>query len=199
VLFSRYHLVKPLELSIRKLILLSAATILLSVSLVYGIAHEFTPKTNPQTFSTPIAYGVNEQLGLRLTLTLEKTEYGLDEPVNVTLTITNISNQTIEFSEAPSWWDFLVYNDTHNGLYEWLRSSGRAFPLYVTTVSLDPGMGFTNGVMIWPQLCNSTADRYGAANSPVSPGTYYIVGQYDDFGQSSDYNLETFPIQITIT
>lgn len=171
---------------------------LLSVSLVYGIRYEFTPKTTPQT-STQIAYGVNEQLGFKLTLTLQKTEYILGEPVNVTLTVTNISNQTTDFEEAPSWWDFLVYNDTYNGLYSWLRTSGRVFPGYVTRVSLDPGMGFTNEVMVWPQLCNGTIDRYGAAVSPVSPGTYYIVGQYDDFGHSFDYNFQTTPIQITIT
>jgi hypothetical protein len=170
-------------------------TVLLSVSLVYGIRYEFTPKPNPQASSTPIAYGING--GFKLTLTLQKTEYNLGEPVNVTLTVTNIGNQTTDFDEAPSWWDFVVYNDTYNGLYSWLRS-GRVFPAYVTRVSLDPGMGFTNEVMVWPQLCNSTVNRYGAAVSPVSSGTYYIVGQYDNFGHSFNYNLQTTPIQITI-
>jgi hypothetical protein len=186
-----------LELSFRGVILLLAVIVLLSVSLVYGIRLEFTPKNNPQT-SLPIAYGVNEQAGLELTLTLQKTEYSLGEPVNVTLTVTNISNQTVGFQEAPSWWDFLVYNDTQNGLYEWLRDSGQAFPMYVTTVSLPPGTGFTDEVLVWPQLCNSTLGHYGNADSPVLPGTYYIVGKYEDFGYSFDYNFQTTPIQITI-
>jgi len=170
--------------------------VLLSVSLVYGIRFEFTPKTNPQASSTPIAYGVNG--GFKLTLTLQKTEFSLGEPVNVTLTVTNISNQTMGFGDAPSWWDFLVFNDTDNGLYQWLRTSGHFFPFYVTTVNLDPRMGLTNEVLVWPQTCNSTLGRYGAADSPVSPGTYYIVGRYDYFGHDFDYNLQTTPIQITI-
>jgi hypothetical protein len=179
-----------LELSLRGLVLLSAVTVLLSVSLVYSIRYEFTPKTNSHPSSAPIAYGVSE--GLKVTLMLQKTEFSLGEPVNITLTVTNISNQTVGFEEFPSWWSFLVYNGTNNGLYVWPRDSGRGVPFYGTTVSLDPGIGFTDEAMVWPQMCNSTVDRYGAANSPVSPGTYYIVGQY--FG----YNLQTTPIQITI-
>jgi hypothetical protein len=179
-----------LELSLKGVVLISALIVVLSVSLIYGVKLEFTPTTNLQGSSTPIAYGVNE--GFQLTLTLQKTEYSLGEPVNVTLTVTNISNLTVGFEEFPSWWSFLVYNGTNNGLYVWPRDSGQGVPFYGTTVSLDPGIGFTDEAMVWPQMCNSTVDRYGVAVSSVSPGTYYIVGQY--FG----YNLHTTPIQITI-
>jgi hypothetical protein len=186
--------VKTLEQSLRGVILLSALIVLLSVSLVYGIRLEFAPKTNPQASSTPIAYGVNG--GFQLTLTLQKTEYALGEPVNVTLTVTNISNQTVQFYDFASYWDFVVYNDTDYGLYEWL-GSGRASPLGGTTYTLDRGMGIANEDLVWPQTCNSTVSLYGVPESPVLPGTYYIVGEYGNLGNAF-YKLQTTPIQITI-
>jgi hypothetical protein len=141
----------------------------------------------PPLSLTPTAEGVND--GLKLTVTLGKTEYTLGEPINITLTITNISNQTVNFSLAPSTWDFLVYNNTNNTIFEWLKS-GRAFPMWVQNVPLDPGMSLAD-VFTWPQtfwIWNTT----GASQGLVSPGTYYIVGQY------STYSLRTTPIQVTI-
>jgi hypothetical protein len=187
-----------LELSFRGVILLLAVIVLLSVGLVYGIRVEFTPKNNPQTSSTPIAYGVYG--GFQLTLTLQKTEFSLGEPVNITLTVTNISNQTVQFYDFSSWWDFLVYNDTDNALYEWLLDSGHALLFSGTTYSLDPNMGVTYEAMVWPQTCNSTETETGwnGVLTPVLPGTYYIVGEYGNFGGNPEYKLETTPIQITI-
>jgi hypothetical protein len=183
-------------LSFRGVILLLAVIVLLSVSLVYGIRLEFTPKNNPQTSSTPTAYGVYG--GFQLTLTLQKTQFSLGEPVNITLTVTNISNQTVQFSYFASWWDFLVYNDTDNGLYEWIFSEG-AVPYCGTTYSLDPGIGVARA-LVWPQTCNSTEIETGwnGVLTPVLPGTYYIVGEYGNFGGNPEYKLETTPIQITI-
>jgi hypothetical protein len=129
-------------------------------------------------------------------LTLQKTQFSLGEPVNVTLTVTNISNQTTTFVDFPSYWNFLVYNDTNSGLYQWLLS-GRGFPLLGTNVLLDPGMGFTNEVLVWPQTCNRTVSQDGIPESPVSPGTYYIVGEYGNLANAL-YKLQTTPIEITI-
>jgi hypothetical protein len=183
-------------MTFRKVILLSVFTVLLGVGLVYAVSYGFKAHNSSQTLRT--ARGVNERFGLELTLTLEKTEYDLGEPINVTLTITNISNHTVDFSLAPSWWDFLVYNDTSNGLYKW--HTGRIFPMWIRDVPLDPGIGLINEDMVWPQTCNKTLSSDGVPNWPVSPGTYYIVGRYNynPFGSDSNYNLETTPIQITI-
>jgi hypothetical protein len=179
-------------LSFKGVILLSAVIVLLSVSLVYGIRLEFTPKNNPQPSSTPIAYGVYG--GFQLTLTLQKTQFSLGEPVNITLTVTNISNQTVQFYDFPSYWDFLVYNDTDNGLYEWIFSEG-AVPFSGITYSLDPGIGVARA-LVWPQTCNNTIGQNGLWNSTVLPGTYCIVGEYG--GGNALYKLQTTPIQITI-
>jgi hypothetical protein len=69
-------------------------------------------KIQPTKADETSAEVVDEQLGLNLTITPEKTVYGLGEPINVTLTVTNISNQTINFAYAAWTFDFLVYNDT---------------------------------------------------------------------------------------
>jgi DNA-binding transcriptional ArsR family regulator len=147
-----------------------------------------------QTQASSMAQGSKD--GLQLTIALEKTLFRLSEPVNVTLEVTNISNQSMDFYEFPSWWDFLVFNDTSNTLYSYLFTSGYAFPMHGITIRLDPGRSYTYEVLIWPQLYNITVDRYGAANFPVSPGTYYMVGEYAFFG--TGYKLQTAPVKITI-
>lgn len=140
-------------------------------------------------------YGARvQQFSLEVNLGLNKTEYDLGEPINITLTATNITNETADFLLAPSWWDFLVYNDTNNCLYQWSHS-GIMFPMWIMNVPLQPGMNITSEVMIWPQTCNATVDHYGTPVSPVSPGTYYIVGLY---ARVFPYDLQTAPVQINI-
>jgi len=187
-------------LSFRRVVLLLILTALLGFGIVYAIKYEFTQTTSTSAPTLTRTQGVNEQAGLKLTLTLDKTEYALGEPINITLTVTNISNQTIDFSDFVSWWDFVVYNGTssgYNGLFQWLHS-GITFPFHGTEIPLDTGMGLTNEAMVWSQMCNATVDRYGTPISPVSLGTYYIVGMYNNFGWDWNYNLVTSPIQITI-
>lgn len=165
--------------------------------MVYALSHEFRPK---DIMSGPSwTKAVSEQLGLELTLMLEKSEYSLGEPVNVTLTVTNIGNETLSFREAPSWWDFLVYNDTNDVLFRWRM--GQISPMILREVPLDPGIGLTNKALVWPQTCNKTVSSNGIPDFPVSPGIYYIVGRYNynPLGPSSNYNLETTPVQVIIT
>lgn len=123
--------------------------------------------------------------GLKLTMTLEKTQYPPGEPINITLTITNISNQTINFTYTGQNFDFLVYNDTNNLIYQW--SKGRAFPMYVTILPLKPQQNVT-ATYVWPQTSNNQTNE-----NPVSPGTYNIVGE-----TGPAYKLQTPPIQVTI-
>jgi hypothetical protein len=173
-------------MTLKKLILFSVLTVLVGVGVVYALGvftNEVKFKNSISIQTLPTAKGVDEQDGLELTMTLQKTEYSLGELINITLTITNISNRTINFTLAPSYWDFLVYNDTNNDIYQWLSS--RVSPLWVMNVPLDAGAGLTN-VLVWPQTCNATVVSEGV---PVSPGTYYIVGRY---------GFQTTPIQVTI-
>jgi len=125
------------------------------------------------------------QLGLKLTMAVEKIDYYVGEPINVTLTITNISNQTIDFLYMASTFDFLVYNDT-GSLYQW--SSFRVFPLFVVNWPLGPEENITN-VLTWPQTCNVTETSQGI---PVSPGAYYILGEIPSYG------LQAGPIEVNV-
>ena len=144
--------------------------------------------------------GFNEQLGLLLTLALQKTNYGLGESVNITFTITNISGRTISlfhyFVGAFNMFEFRVYNDTDNSIWS------EIYPVYpggnpggpvVTVTFLDSGDSLTGG-LVWEQTYNSTAFSQGV---PVSLGTYYIVGQIGPIFMNG-LTVETTPIQIVI-
>jgi hypothetical protein len=60
--------------------------------------------------------------------------------------------------------------------------------MFIINWPLGPEENITN-VLVWPQTCDVTAVSQGI---PVSPGTYYIVGQIPS------YELETTPIQVII-
>jgi hypothetical protein len=149
-----------------------------------------TPTPIPSTTLTPTqtptqATGNSQQL--QLTLSIEKTSYSLGEPVNLTLTITNISSQTIDFTHTGLDFDFQVYNDTNNLVYQW--SNFRAIAQFITIQPFSPGQS-TPQDFTWSQACNFNESVQG---KPVSAGTYYIVGL-----SSRTYGLQTSPIQITI-
>ena len=167
------------------MILISMLTVLLSISLVYAVSYTFKPKNSAQTLTTAEGVGVNQFAGLELTMTLEKTEYNLGEPINITLAITNISNQTINYTlELWPSVDFRVYNDTNSDLYTWSWSQ-IGYGTW-SLVPIDAGESLTYR-LVWPQTWNNTPVSEGV---PVSPGTYYIVGL--------TFGLQTTPIQVTI-
>ncbi len=143
------------------------------------------PVTIAHSSNQPLASGGNGSL--ELTMTLDKTVYSLGEPVNLTLTITNITNQTINYEHTGLDFDFQVYNGTNNEVYEW--SNFIAIPQFIAIVPLQAGASRSDN-FTWTQICNFNAQVEG---DPVSPGTYYIVGQ-----TGPTYGIRTTPIQITI-
>jgi cytoskeletal protein RodZ len=143
-----------------------------------------TPTSTPPP--TPLqATSVNGSF--ELTISVEKTVYSVGEPVNITLSITNISKQTVNFTHTGMDFDFVVTNDTDNVIYQW--SIGRAFPMFVMIEPLQPGENVT-ATYTWSQVCNANTSTVGTL---VSPGTYYIVGK-----SNSIYGLRTAPVQIVI-
>lgn len=276
-MFAFSMMVNELNMTLRKLILFSALTVLMGVSLVYALSYEFKPSpalpstgtlsvsayyavkqpngsyegsyvqvpvtvtgpeshngttvtdgNNPLNFTvapgqysvsgtyenaTPLAVTANVSAGshvkillnfasspppsppptvegvngkLELTMTLDKTEYTLGEPINITLTITNISNQTITYGYADPNSYFRVHNETNNDIYNVLET--QIFPDIVVFIPFNAGESLTDHY-VWQQMCNVTPISEGV---PVSPRTYYIVGQH---GTSF---METTPIQVTI-
>jgi hypothetical protein len=140
-----------------------------------------TPVTIAQYPNQPVASGVNGNL--QLTMVLGKTAYSLGEPVNLTLTITNISNQTINFMHTGLDFNFRVYNGTNNVVYQW--SNFKAIAQFIAIVPLHAGES-RSANFTWLQTCNFNASVEG---DPVSPGTYNIIGQ-----TGPTYGIQTTPI-----
>ena len=149
--------------------------------------------------SSDARVAVNQTVGLQLTITLQKNNYRLGEPVNMTFTITNISNQTILLSQYAAYrFGVIVYNGTNNNLYQ----TSLNFPLYpnnpggldIIPFSLNAEESFTE-TLVWGQTCNNAAASEGVL---VSPGTYYIVAQTGYIFNINGLTIETTPIQIAI-
>lgn len=166
-----------------------------------------------QAQSQPRAEGINSQFGLKLTASLEKRVYPIGEPVNITMAITNISNQTVTYAIAHGGnrFDFRVYNSTMDNVYQW--SLWGVFAVHWDRITLEPGESLAvgqiggefhthTGYRVWTQVCNK--DEYAAL--PVAAGTYYIVGQTGPiievngnyFPAEYLFRIETSPIEIAI-
>jgi hypothetical protein len=124
---------------------------------------------------------------LELTVSIDKNSYSLGQPVNLTLTITNISNQTINYEHTGLDFDFQVYNGTHNLVYQW--SNFKAIAQFIEIVPLPAGESESTN-FTWLQTCNFNLSVQGEL---VSPGTYNIIGE-----TGPTYGIKTAPIQLTI-
>jgi hypothetical protein len=178
-----------------KIVLFSALVVLFGVSMFLVLAYPFEPKSPSQTL--PTAQGVYD--GLQLTMTLEKTEYTLGEPINITLTLTNISNKTVSFwLDYYNDFDFRVYNGTNSTVYSHSNPGGyiEAVPDVIWDVTLNAGKSLSVEFS-WQQTWypNVPVQMEGV---PVLPGTYYIVGQVGPIYFRTNSTIETTPIQVTI-
>lgn len=145
-----------------------------------------SPST-PGVSQTPLPSPIASNGQLQLSLTIGKTIYALGEPVNFTLSIMNISNQTISFTHTGLDFDFQITNDTSNLVYQY--SNFRAIAQFISTQPLAPGES-TSQNFSWSQDCNFNLSVEG---DPVVAGSYFLVGLS---GQT--YGLQTAPVLITI-
>jgi hypothetical protein len=146
-----------------------------------------------QSLTPSVAQGVYD--GFQLTMTLEKTVYELGNPINISLTLTNISNQTVSFwlDFSFSYFQFLVYNSTGSAIYSSLNNGGALLPL-AEDYTLNAGQSISDSYS-WDQTWNNTF--FSPEGIPVLSGAYYIVGQVGPiYGTNS--TIETTPIQVTI-
>jgi hypothetical protein len=143
-------------------------------------------------------------LGIQLTITLQKTVFRLGEPINVTLTMTNITNQTQTFVlGAYNDFDFHVYNETNSDIYWhssiWLGEV--AIPDGLTGITLNStepwGNSWTESFLWQQSMISGTFDNTSYVT--VSPGTYYVVGRVGaPYFIDGNSIWQTTPIQITI-
>jgi hypothetical protein len=180
-----------LNLTFRKLILFSVLTVLLGVGVVFALSYEFTPQNSSQPL--PTTQGVYD--GFQLTMTLEKTEYTLGEPIEITLTLTNIGNQTASFGlDWANDFGLQVSNGTNSTIYSSINDSGPFHQYVVMYETLNAGESLSENLS-WQQISYPAA--WQPEGVPVLPGTYYIVGQIGPiYGANS--TIETTPMQVTI-
>jgi hypothetical protein len=180
----------------KKRIILAIVLASVAIILLGGVSLSLFPAQQTQKSNSepgPILQNPNQPLAsgesgnLELTMTVDKTAYGLGEPVNITLTLTNISSQTINFTHTGLDFDFQVYNGTNNVVYQW--SNFQFIPQFITIEPLPAG-GSISANFTWMQTCNFNAQVQG---DPVTPGTYNIIGQ-----TGPTYGIQTTPILITI-
>jgi hypothetical protein len=182
-----------LTTTFKRVILFSVLAALLGVGIVYGLRYELKPANSTQTLPTTVSVeGVGDTAGLELTMAVEKTEYSLGEPINITFAVTNIGNQTITVLESSQNFDFYIFNNMNSTFYNnmdnityftsivfsnttvyWYENAKKIIPLE-TPAPLSAGESLTE-TLVWGQTyCTPLVPLN--ENVAVSPGTYYIVG-----------------------
>ena len=111
----------------------------------------------------PIVAKVNE--GLKIVLTTDQKVYHKGQPVVMTLTETNTSNQTVTVALGPSTDGFYV---TQNGVDVWASNTGPQ-PLYLLVKTIKPGATLT---------LSATWNGHTNIGPPSSPtGTFVVHSQ----------------------
>jgi hypothetical protein len=184
-------------------VIFSVLVALLAVGLVFGLIYEFNHATSAKTLPTTVSVkGAGGLAGLELIMTVEKTDYSLGEPMNITLAVTNISNQTMSVDENVHW-DFYVFDNMNstfcnnmdnisymrsiilsNTTVYWFQETQIQLPLE-SYGPLNAGENLTE-TFVWGQTYYNELVQ----NVAVSVGTYYIVGMGE--------GLRTPPLEFTI-
>ena len=107
--------------------------------------------------ATPQFHGV-----LAVSLTTDHSFYNLGQPVNITLTETNISSHDVTVEFGPSIDGFSI---THNGATVWTSNNGR-IPMYILMETLEPGQSFT---------LKATWDGTQNERPPTQPTGVFVV------------------------
>jgi len=153
--------------SLKNTLILCVVVTLAGLTVVWGL-NSVTHRDASTPVEVETTYGP-----VKLTMILEKTTYRLGEPVNITLTITNISNETtLLYLTYPCKTNFMVFDKSSEPIFEYFRS--RIWPAATCEVVLDSGESLTQ-TLTWNQL---EIDNFPPFDSrQVQPGTYYVVGQ----------------------
>jgi hypothetical protein len=137
---------------------------------------------------------------LKLETTVDKTVYNLGETVNITITLINISNETVTLCfSSPREFMITVYNESFKPIYN--SHAAVAFATVGYDVHLQPNeyrgiMHYWEQGEVWEETL-----KLGTFKQ-VKPGTYFIVGETgDSLGWVEPYGIkkvETPQIQIEI-
>ena len=128
------------------------------------------------------------QNGFQLTIVLKTTSYTKGENIPIAFAITNLSNQTLNFTNTngDSNFNFQIYDKANKQVYSWIHG---AYALVNDTISLAPNESFSQ-TLNWPQ-----ENDLSGGFPQVPSGIYYIIGEV---GTNTPYQLQTQPLNITI-
>jgi hypothetical protein len=154
------------------------------VATIYFQNQSIHSKSSSSAYSSS---GITDGLQLSITLQDNKTVYSLGEQVNMTLTVTNVSNKTQTFVNlnANASLNYVVYNSNDTLIYQELFG---AVPPQNGSVVLAPNENFTQ-TLDWPQ--QNIEQQF----HQVPPGEYCIIGVT---GVNTPHKLQTARLNITI-
>lgn len=125
--------------------------------------------------------------GVKLTISLDKTEFNPGENIDVNLVVQNLREENVTFSFSSGYqFDFVVYDEDFEVVCAW--SDDKAFIQAITHFSLGPGESH-NWVGNWNQMVYSALT---GEYSPIDSGTYHLRGILVGY-------LETPLLRITIS
>jgi Intracellular proteinase inhibitor len=118
--------------------------------------------------------------GLSYSLTTDKSTYQVGEPVQMTFTETNTSDEPASFIYGPSVDGFIV---TQGGQTVWQSNSG-ANPMWVMNETLQPGQSWT---------IHSTWDGtlVNGSSTTTTTGSFVVTNQLDPSGASASFQIES--------
>jgi len=188
-------------LSMKRMVVLSTFFVILGVAAIWGLEAgtlKEAPKT-PETEGAGIMVEASH-FPLKLTMILNKTTFEVEEPVNFTLVLENIGNETLTIHSGGDHFSFIVYDKNGSKVYEpdpvWLA-------VYVPPEHLPPGLALRaqGPWLAWYQQYTPIFRGWGEEPlfeyRKAPPGAYQIVGQF--ISHTLNFTIETPTVIITIT
>ena len=123
---------------------------------------------------------------LAYSLTTDKSEYAVGQPVQMTFTETNTSNQNVSVDDGPA---IDGFNVTLNGTPIWMSNSGIA-PQYVRLETLKPGQSLTE---------TATWNGESTANpSTAETGSFVVTNELAPTTASASFQIQS-PVTYSVT
>ena len=123
---------------------------------------------------------------LSFTVTTDKSAYQVGQPVQLTFTETNVSNEPVTVNDGPSIDGFTV---TQNGQATWESNAGNTWP-NIQVVTLEPGKSLTE-TATWN-------GEPGDASSVAETGSFSVTNQLAPQSASASFQI-TSPLTYTLT
>lgn len=159
-------------LSIKKISIFSIIVILVGATLIWGLKSvTYSEITDSEILPPKVETTVGP---IKLTMSLDNVTYIVGEPVNVSLMLTNIGNETITITfNSPLHFDFKILNKFNETIY--ILSYNVGVIAVLSSITLKTGESFSR-TFIWNQEKHPTTPPFTPIQQ-VEPGTYYVVGQ----------------------